>query len=291
MSDRAYVGRTAIVTGAGRGIGLEIARHLGRCGARVALFSRSRSEVDSAVVEIQRESTEEVWGAVLDVKSPVEVHQFAIESATRLGPADIVVNNAAVLGPVGRLGLSEAGAWSNALDINVKGVAFVVAAFREQLESSDMGRVVNLSGGGVGGPNPMMQVSAYLTSKYAVAGLTEALANEFAGSPVTVNAIAPGAVATSFLDGVVQVGPEVAGVELFTQASSRRGALVPADLKPFLLVLDYLLSDSAAHISGRLLSGRWETPETLGSLGRDGADSNLYKLRRIDDSLFSRRLQ
>ena len=291
MSDRLLAGRTAIVTGASRGLGFEVARHLSSCGAKVALCSRNESEVEERVENLRKESRAEVWGAVVDVSSASEVERFAANALDRLGPADIIVNNAAVLGPVGDLHPSQAMSWSHALDVNVKGVAFVTAAFREQLERSESGRVVNLSGGGVGGPNPMMRVSAYLTSKYAIAGLTEALAHEFAQSGPTVNAIAPGAFPTNFMDGVVQAGPDAAGADLFADATARSGVLLPAELKPFLNLLDYVISDAASHISGRLLSARWETPELLQALSREQIDTNLYRLRRIDDALFCGRAQ
>jgi NAD(P)-dependent dehydrogenase (short-subunit alcohol dehydrogenase family) len=203
----------------------------------------------------------------------------------------VIINNAAVLGPVGNLRWSNASAWSDCLDVNVKGVAFMTAAFREQLEHSDTGRVVNLSGGGVGGPTPMLRVSAYVASKYAIAGLTEVLASEFAESSVTVNAIAPGALPTTFMDGVVHAGPEIAGTELFADASSRSGAVTSADLSPFLRLLDFLISTKSSHISGRLLSARWDSPELLLAHSSGNIDDNLFRVRRIDDALFTKLLQ
>lgn len=289
VHDAQFSGCTALVTGASRGLGFEVARHLCSGGAKVALCSRSEAEIERTSERLRDEFGANVWGGVADVSSHIEMERFASESLARFGPANFIVNNAAVFGPVGSLELSHAMSWSETLDINVKGVAFVTAAFRRQLEESGRGRVVNLSGGGVGGPKPLSRASAYLTSKYAVAGLTEALASDFFDTGVTVNAVAPGSFPTSFMNGAVQAGPEIAGEELFADASSRVGDISQDDLKLFLELLDYLLSDAASNISGRLLSARWDAPKMLQALTDDQIDDNLFRVRRIDDDLFYRK--
>ena len=284
MPDDWLTGRVAVVTGASRGLGLVIAEHLCSLGAHVALCSRGANECADIARALAHRFETPTWGAAVDVSSASGVARFAAEVLDRLGPAEILVNNAAIVGPIGTLRLEDAAVWSDAIDVNVKGVALTVAAFADQLAAENRGRVINLSGGGVGGPNPMMRASAYLASKYAVVGLTEALADELGMTGVTVNAIAPGALPTTFLNAVVEAGPDTAGAELFSDAASRSGSIEAHHVRPFLNLLDYLLSDDGSHISGRVLSARWETPDVLDSLPTPVRDS-LYRLRRIDDDL------
>jgi NAD(P)-dependent dehydrogenase (short-subunit alcohol dehydrogenase family) len=214
------------------------------------------------------------------------VIDFATQVETHLGPAAVVVNNAAVLGPVGVLEPSGTGDWSRTLDINVKGVANVIAAFSTQLRAGHQGRVVNLSGGGVGGPSPMMRTSAYVVSKFAVAALTEVLAEEFEGSSVTVNAVAPGPLPTRFLAGVLDAGPDVAGNALYDDALGRDDTLDDHHVRPFLNLLDYLIEAESYYLNGRVLSARWDQPGDLRSL-RSSISPNLFRLRRIDSDLFA----
>lgn len=132
----------------------------------------------------------------------------------------------------------------------------------------------------------MMRASAYLTSKFAIAGLTEALAEELAEMQITVNAIAPGPLPTTFLNPVVDAGPELAGQDLFADAASRSGQLEQSDVAPFLELLDYLVSHEASSLTGRILSARWETPAVLRSRA-DHLSASHFRLRRIDDDLYA----
>ena len=287
MVDRPLDGLVAVVTGATRGLGLETATHLASQGAAVALCSRSLEASLLAASDLAAQHHVATFAAAVDVAVSEEVAHFAAQVAEALGSTDIVVNNAAVLGPVGTISDVAADAWAHALDVNVMGAVHTAMAFSDQLQNSSRGRVINLSGGGVGGPRPMRRTSAYVVSKAAVVALTEAMAHDFEGSSVTVNAIAPGAFPTSFLDGVLAAGARVAGADLLQDAAGRVGKTIEASqLAPFLDLLDYLLSSDGSWLSGRMLSARWETPQRL-ELLRGGLTPNAFMLRRIDGDLYA----
>jgi NAD(P)-dependent dehydrogenase (short-subunit alcohol dehydrogenase family) len=279
-------GSVVVVTGGTRGLGLEICRHLASQGASLALCSRDGDHAISTADHLASAHGVETLGAGVDVASPDEVAAFAQQVSARFGRTDAVVNNAAVVGPVGRTSEVAPADWRRAIDINVLGALHTMSSFGPLLEASPAGRVVNLSGGGVGGPSPMRRTSAYVVSKFAVVALTEAAADDFADTTVTVNAVAPGAIPTTFLDDVVAAGAAAAGDALFADASGRVGrSPEPHHVQPFLDLLDYLLSAESGWISGRMLSARWETPDRLRSM-QASIGPAAFRLRRIDGDLF-----
>src|SRR5262249_6825415 len=150
------------------------------------------------------------------------------------------VANAAVLGPVGAIHNVTASEWAETLRINVVGTAAVVRAVVPSMTTRGFGRIVTLSGAGVGGPQPADHVSAYVASKAAVVALTESVAAELPVG-VTINAVAPGAVPTGFMAGVLEAGPELAGTTLFEAV---RNTAMP-DLSPLRELLLYVVSDEA----------------------------------------------
>jgi NAD(P)-dependent dehydrogenase (short-subunit alcohol dehydrogenase family) len=169
------------------------------------------------------------------------------------------------------------------VQIDLCGVANTIAAFTPGMVARGSGSFVTLSGGGIGGPGMASRVSAYTSAKAAVAALTEAVAVELRPFGVRINAIAPGAIATRFMDPVVDAGPDVVGVELYDQVSAQRRQ--PVSLDRFDALIRFLLDPAAPFVTGRILSARWESPESLRA-DPPGDDSSRFRLRRIDDDLY-----
>jgi len=277
--------RACVVTGATRGLGLSTVDALAGAGAHVALCARDGDAAGAAAEALAARHGVIALGAAVDVADPDAVEDFAAMVDARLGPPALVVSNAAVLGPVGALIDADLSAWGRAISIDVLGVAAVMAAFGRRMADKGSGTIVNLSGGGIGGPGVAPRISAYTASKAAVAVLTETVAKELAPSGVRVNAIAPGAQPTGFTAEILRSGPEVAGAELY-EATARNQAAT-ADLSAYLRLLFYVASPEATWLTGRLLSARWDTPERLAEQ-RDGLIAgSLLQLRRIDDDLYA----
>lgn len=276
-------GTVCLITGSGRGIGRFLAQTFAAEGAAIALTARTKEQLKDVAAELhQNHQTETICGAG-DVAARGVMAGFAEEVRDRFGKVDVIINNAAVIGPVGDLASLDMEAWSSALMTNVVGIARTVAAFAPLVPHG--GRIMNLSGAGVGGPRLPSRVSAYTASKGAVVVLTETLAAELAHRGITVNAVAPGRQSTAFMRPVLDAGPEAAGDDLFQSAldisDSDRNRAALADL-----VL-YLASPEGDWLTGRLLSARWDSPAALEARRVEGVSASLFKLRRVDDELFT----
>lgn len=274
----------AVITGGTHGIGRHTLGLLGRAGWSVAICSRSADESERVAREAAAELGVAAIGLGVDVRSFEELQQFASHVTATLGPPDVVIANAGVLGPVGPLHLLDMAAWARAVEIDLMGVAFTWSAFAAQMIAHDVGgHLITMSGGGVGGHNMAPAISAYTTSKAAVVALTETVSMEMFEYGIAVNAIAPGAIATRFTEPLLAAGRELAGDRLF--AETQRQLEQPDSLAHFDRLLISLLDPSSTFVTGRLLSARWDDPTKLAENAGE-AGSSRYRLRRIDRVLF-----
>jgi NAD(P)-dependent dehydrogenase (short-subunit alcohol dehydrogenase family) len=182
-------GRTALVTGAGNGLGRAIALALAAAGARVILVGRTRSSLDSVSKEVRaRGGYARV--AVADTSDPEEVG--TLRKLLDGEVISILVNNAGIAGPVAPLVDVEVDEWDEVFDTNVRGVFLMCRAFLPPMISSRHGDVINLAS--VSGKRPLAGRTPYTASKMAVIGLTTTLAHEVGAVGVTVNTLSPGPV-------------------------------------------------------------------------------------------------
>lgn len=272
-----------VVTGAGRGIGRALALHLARLGTPVALCARSGEELEETTAQA-RDLGAAVVARTVDVTDAAAIAAFARAVREELGAPWAIINNAAVLGPVGPLDEADMEQWFRALLTDIGGVAATSRAFVPLMRAAGGGRIINLSGGGVGGAGLQPNVSAYTASKAAIAVLTETLASEL-GGVITVNAVAPGAQPTSFAGEVLRVGPDRAGSDLYE--ATVRDQATPMSLERFLSLVDFLLSDDSAWLTGKLLSARWDQVDGLRSARERLQGTSLLTLRRIDGTMFA----
>ncbi len=276
-------GRVALVTGAGRGIGREMAGWFAEAGASLVVCARTTDGIRALATELEQRGTR-VLAAPCDVSRPGEVEHLVQSALDRFGRIDVAVANAAVLGPVGPIADVDPLQIAHTLAVNVAGVAALVHSVVGPMTAQGFGRILTMSGGGVGGPNLPARVSAYVASKGAVMLLTEALALELPDG-ITINSIAPGAVPTGFMADVVHAGPDVAGAHLFETVQ----ATTMPDLGPLRALIDYVVGEDAAWLTGRCLSARWDPPEALEQARAAGATAARYRLRRIDEDLYADR--
>lgn len=185
-------GRTALVTGGGRGIGAAAAEALAVAGARVAVAARNMEQVVETAARL-RGLGHEVVAFQCDVTLPMEVRDLALSATEALGRVDILVNNAgtATSNPVDRISIEE---WNHLMAVNATGTFLCTQSVLRGMLDRHWGRVVNVAS--VAGLEGARYISAYTAAKHAVVGFTRAVAEEVAGSGVTVNAVCPGYVDT-----------------------------------------------------------------------------------------------
>jgi 3-oxoacyl-[acyl-carrier protein] reductase len=206
-------GRVALVTGGGRGIGRAVAVGLAAAGARVAVLARSTDEVQHTVTLVGGRG----GGALAvpaDVADPDQVAAALHAIRDQWGPVEVLVNNAAVVWPLGSSATLDPHEWAAALAVNVTAAARLTFTVLPGMLGRGWGRIVNVSSGIAANPAGMLRANAYATSKAALEAHTLNLAAELAGTGVTVNVFRPGSVDTAMQAFIRDQAPEQIGAEL-----------------------------------------------------------------------------
>ncbi|WP_349899187.1 2-dehydro-3-deoxy-D-gluconate 5-dehydrogenase KduD [Parafrigoribacterium soli] len=242
-------GKVALVTGSNRGLGQGAALALAEAGADIALLERSAGGETAARIKALGRRVHTVH-ADLSTATAESLAAAVTEVIDVLGTVDILVNNAGTIRRAPAVDYSVA-EWNEVLTVNLDAVFHLSQATGRHMIGKGGGRIINVASmlsfqGGV-------LVPAYTASKHAVAGLTKALANEWAASGVTVNAIAPGYMATDNTAAIRDDADRESAI-LARIPSGRWGT--PTDLQGAFV---FLASDAAAYVTGAVIpvDGGW----------------------------------
>lgn len=273
----------AIVTGGSRGIGLSIARQLIDNGYTVVICSRNPIELNQAVLDLNAKSNNQAVGICIDVSRSVDCKKLIRFSSQISGSIHLLVNNAGIYGPIGRLESNNLREWKKTLEINLMGAVYCSRHVIPAMKAIGSGKIINLAGGGVGGPEAFPNFTAYYTSKIAIVGFTEVLAAELKDYNIQVNCVAPGAVNTHFTNYLISQGTAKAGSKMFQKATNQK-ATGGDSPKLITKLISFLVSKQAGHITGMLLSAKWDAVQDLKN--PQAFTPNKYKLRRINQKVF-----
>lgn len=235
--------KVAVVTGAGRGIGLAIALQLAKAGAKIAVVSRTEANSQKAAEQINALYPDTAKPYAVDIANGAAVLEMGKQVLADFGKVDILVNNAGLTRDGLALRMSDED-WDIVLDTNLKGAFNAIKAFQRSILKQKNARIINISSvvgliGNAGQAN-------YAASKAGLIGLTKSLAREFSGRGVTVNAIAPGFIVTDMTD------------VLTDEMKSALTAKIPLGtlgaVEDIATAVLFLASEEARYITGQVLT-------------------------------------
>jgi NAD(P)-dependent dehydrogenase (short-subunit alcohol dehydrogenase family) len=268
-------GKLALVTGASGGLGSAIARRLHGEGADLIITSREGRNLKKLASELTGGPSVRCCAADLAQAEQVDrLIDFCLAEPERV---QIVVNNAAVQGPIGPFSGADFAAWREVFEVNFFAAARICRRLIEPMRQGKWGKIVSVSGGGATSPRP--DFSAYAASKCALVRWSETLAAELAGSGIDVNCLAPGAMNTRMLQEVVDAGPQGASREYQKAVKQQQTGGASPDEAAELAA--FLASPQSDGITGRLISAVWDHWRDLPGYREELARTDIYTLRRI----------
>jgi NAD(P)-dependent dehydrogenase (short-subunit alcohol dehydrogenase family) len=241
-------GKTALVTGGSRGLGLQMAEALGEQGARVVLSARKQNELDEAVAHLKARGVD-ASAIAADLSKDEQVQPMVDEAIRRLGHIDILINNAGASwgAPAEDYPIE---AWDKVMNLNIRSIFLVSQAVgKASMIPRKYGRIINISSiaGLAGNPPGPMKTLAYNTSKGAVVNFTRTLAGEWGAYGITVNSIAPGFFPSKMTHGLLAA----VGAENMAREAPLNRLGDDEDLKGATVLF---ASDAGKHITGQTLA-------------------------------------
>jgi NAD(P)-dependent dehydrogenase (short-subunit alcohol dehydrogenase family) len=239
--------KTAIITGAGRGLGRDIAVAMAGEGARITVMSRSLRDLKE--VEDKVEAT---GGNTLifkgDVSREDDVNRMVCQTMSLFGRIDILVNNAAIIGPARFMEDANPGAWEETIAINLNGAFYCAHAVAPIMGKQGGGKIISITSGL--GQRPFSRFCAYGVSKAGIIQLTRSLSEELKEMEIQVNAIDPGVMDTGMQDQIRALGPEILGQVIYNYFLEYKEKGLLKDPAEVARLAVYLASNEADHLTG-----------------------------------------
>ena len=245
-----FTGQIALVTGASRGIGRDIALELARQGADVAVLATTEAGAESTATDV-RALGRKALALAGRVDVAADVTRVFDETRARLGPVRLLVNNAGISQPVSLFDMTEDN-WDMHMDVNAKSVFLCAQAAARQMRDHGGGNIVNISS--IVGQNAFPQTLGYCASKAAVNHMTRVLAIELARHDIRVNCVAPGYIRTDLIDRLAEEGKFA--LDALQKRTPQRRLGTGEDVAK---AVAYVASSAAAFMTGQtlVLDGGW----------------------------------
>lgn len=240
-------GKVAIVTGAGRGLGRASSLEMAKKGASLVVLSRTSSELRETAKAI-RVSGADVISVKADVSNLRDIEKVVDRTIKHFGKIDILMNNAAIIGPVSPLFMIDQEEWDEVMDINLRGPYLLAKAVVPYMIKQGSGKIINVTSGL--GEIVMPTFAAYSVTKAGLIHLTKIMAEELEYHNIQVNGLDPGVMDTKMQEEIRNLGPEILGEEIYYEFLSmkERGILKPPEKAARLAV--FLASGESDSITG-----------------------------------------
>ena len=255
-------GKVIVITGAGMGLGLSVAKELASQGANLVLVDYNDKALEDAKEEIaEAHPDSKILTVVADVSSEEAVKNYVDEAVKAFGRIDGLYNNAGIEGKQASITEYDVNIFKKVIDINLMGVYYGLRYVIPVMQKQKFGRIVNAAS--VGGIRGVLNQMPYVASKHAVSGMTKNAALEYGKDGILTNAIAPGAILTPMVAEAFRevnpADPKAAEAEYAQRNPTKRLGLPHEVAK----VVAFLLSEDNGYVSGQ-------------TIAIDGGESNIY---------------
>lgn len=272
-------GKTCILTGAAGGLGQRLAQQFWSQGCSLVLSGRNASALQAIASDLLPHAKgQRLVIRQCDLRDAEKIPAVVDTAFEEFGSITALVNNAAVLGPIGPAWETTAGDWEETIQVNLNAPVALCRRAVPLMKKAGYGKIVNLSGGGATGPRPYF--SAYAAAKTALVRFTEILAHETTGTGIDVNCVAPGVLKTKMLDDMLAQPAKRIGESEYARIRQLAEHSNEAFERAVALTL-FLISQESDGISGRLISAVWDRWETLAEKRDVLKETDVYTLRRI----------
>ena len=268
--------RVAIITGAGRGIGRDIALGFAKEGARLVLVARTTTQLAETAKQA------EALGAptlviTVDISNQSQVERMVQQTLEEFETIDILINNAGIIGPMRTLEQTDPSDWIQTIQTNFIGTYLCCRAVLPVMLQQNRGKIINMSGGGASG-DVHKYLSAYSSSKAATLKLTEVMSLELADRNIQVNTVEPGLFRTQMAEELIRGMGESGGSDYYKRYDKIFSGEGP--LEQLLELAVFLGSEASGELSGRVISTDDFSPEFQSKIPEIMA-SDAYKVRRV----------
>ena len=270
--------KVAIVTGGSRGIGEAIAERFAEEGCNLILASRTNSELEKTAESIKKRFAVNVSHCQTDIGNEDEIKSMVQHTIAEFGKINILVNNAAIIGPMGEISQIDGKEFFDTLKNNIGGTVFCTKAVIPYMKSQGQGSIINLSGGG--GLSPLPYYDAYSASKAVIVRLTENFALELEKFNINVTAISPGAVNTKMFDEQLEADKNSIGDRNWTDLQNRLASGGdPIEKAPELAL--FIASKNRKEFNGKAISAIWDDWGKISNQKEKIIDTDIFQMRRI----------